>query len=60
MLMLVMQNLKLTPSVPKSLIYDGNNHWQQQSIKNCKSFLCWCLEGKASGFYLLQTLIIST
>ncbi|MES9883358.1 MAG: helix-hairpin-helix domain-containing protein [Sedimenticola sp.] len=53
-------------NIPKTLTYDGRNSWQAFYAKfskyaevqgwsenECKDYLCWCLEGKASEFYAL-------
>lgn len=53
-------------NIPKAITYDGRSSWQafytkfskyaevqHWSAKECKDYLCWCLDGKASEFYAL-------
>ena len=55
-------------SLPRALSFDGTSSWQgffskfssyartqEWSKKECLEYLCWCLEGKASDFYVLHT-----
>ena len=51
-------------SIPKTLTYNGTDNWDAFEMKftsyalakqwtpaQCREYLCWCLEGKASEFY---------
>ena len=51
-------------SIPKTLTYNGTGNWDAFEMKftsyalakqwtpaQCREYLCWCLEGKASEFY---------
>ena len=57
---------KKIDNLPKSLSYDGRGNWQafytkftkyaeaqRWSARECRDYLCWCLEGKASEYYAL-------